>query len=328
METIGLLGMGVQDGHLIFHTAPKLCLGNWKMGWPFQGIVSLWKFVNFVVFRALGKTISLSVRNCISQDWTVGFFLNKENCYVKSQRMHFLSILTDRVCWPSVTVRVASHYRMCRRVAYLCVAFPCHIAVVCKVWKDFSVQTLSRFTIRLSQLAGCTHPCLVSASPACSVWLWQCCWSRFFIPRDVPQIQQLLWQKYHPEEQQQHRYPSTWLLQRRRLQLGPTQIWRGVWSKCARAQFSVHWKLHLLSCDCCYVCVYVCLCAWDTWCVSAYVWVGEDNCDYFSGSWISSVKNENNYNSETWFLSGLYHNIQWHCGLWIWIWNPCIVPIF
>ena len=180
METIGLLGMGVQDGHLIFHTAPKLCLGNWKMGWPFQGIVSLWKFVNFVVFRALGKTISLSVRNCISQDWTVVFFFNKENCYVKSQRMHFLSILTDRVCWPSDTVRVASHYRMCRRVADLCVAFPCHIAVVCKVWKDFSVQTLSRFTIRLSQLTGRTHPCLVSASPACSVWLWQCCWSLFF----------------------------------------------------------------------------------------------------------------------------------------------------
>ena len=34
-------------------------LGNWKMGWPFQGIVSLWKFVNFVVFRALGKNYQL-----------------------------------------------------------------------------------------------------------------------------------------------------------------------------------------------------------------------------------------------------------------------------
>ena len=102
--------------------------------------------------------------------------------------MHFLSILTDRVRWPSVTVRVASHYRMCRRVAYLWVAFPCHIAMVREVWKDFSVQTLSRsvqtlscFTIRLSQLAGRTHPCLVSTSPTCSVWLWQCCWSLFFL---------------------------------------------------------------------------------------------------------------------------------------------------
>ena len=25
-ETIGLLGTGAQDGHLVFHTAPELCL--------------------------------------------------------------------------------------------------------------------------------------------------------------------------------------------------------------------------------------------------------------------------------------------------------------
>ena len=243
-------------------------LGNWKMRWPFQGIVSLWKFVNFVVFRALGKNYQLiSQKLHFPRLNSSRCFLNKENCYVKSQRMHFLSILTDRVRWPSVTIRVASHYRMCWRVVYLWVAFPCHFAMVREVWKDFSgqtlscsVQTLSCFTIRLSQLAGRTHPCLVSTSPTCSVWLWQCCWSLFFIPRDVPQIQQLLWQKYHPEEQQQHRYPSTWLLQRRRLQLGPTQIWRSVWSKCACTQFSVHWKLHFLSCDCCYVCVCVYVC--------------------------------------------------------------------
>ena len=94
--------------------------------------------------------------------------------------MLFLSILTDRVPWPSVTVRVASHYRLCRRVAYLCAAFPCRIAMVCEVWKDLPVWTLSRLTVRLNQLTGRMHPCLVSSSPGCGVWLWQCWWFCLF----------------------------------------------------------------------------------------------------------------------------------------------------
>ena len=104
--------------------------GLWKFGkngisfsrpWKsVKTVWSLWRFVNFVVFRALGKTISLLVRNCISQDQTVVFFK-----HAKSQRTHFLSVLTDRVHRPSV--RDAPHYSMCRRVAYLCIAFPRHI---------------------------------------------------------------------------------------------------------------------------------------------------------------------------------------------------------
>ena len=31
-ETIGLLGMGAQDDHLDFHTAPELCLCHAKSG--------------------------------------------------------------------------------------------------------------------------------------------------------------------------------------------------------------------------------------------------------------------------------------------------------
>ena len=55
--------------------------------------------------------------------------------------MHFLSVLTDRVCRPSTAVRVAPLYQMCGRVASLHVAFPHHIAKVCKFWKDFCVRT-------------------------------------------------------------------------------------------------------------------------------------------------------------------------------------------
>ena len=63
--------------------------------------------------------------------------LNKNNCYMKSERTHFLSVLTDRVCQPSATVRVAPLYWMCGRVAYLHVAFPCHVAKVCEEFVNF-----------------------------------------------------------------------------------------------------------------------------------------------------------------------------------------------
>ena len=39
-ETIGLLGMGAQDGHLDFHTAPKLWNYTCKLVWYQQGMIS------------------------------------------------------------------------------------------------------------------------------------------------------------------------------------------------------------------------------------------------------------------------------------------------
>ena len=71
------------------------------------------------------------VRNCISQDQTV---VKKKKSCAKSQRTHFLSVLTDRVHWPSAIVRVTPLYWMCRRVVYLRVAFLHHIhaANVCE----------------------------------------------------------------------------------------------------------------------------------------------------------------------------------------------------
>ena len=56
---------------------------------------------------------------------------------MKSERMHFLSVLTDRVRQPLATARVAPLYWMCGRVAYLHVAFPCHIAKVCERFVNF-----------------------------------------------------------------------------------------------------------------------------------------------------------------------------------------------
>ena len=87
----------------------------------------LWTFVNFVFQSAREKTISL-VRNCIPQDRTVVIKIILKNCCVRSHRTHLLSVLTDRVCRPLAIIRVAPLYLMCRRVAYLCVAFPHHIA--------------------------------------------------------------------------------------------------------------------------------------------------------------------------------------------------------
>ena len=52
-------------------------------------------------------------------------------------RTHFLSVLTDRVHWPSAPVRVAPLYQMCGRVAYLHIAFPCHSAKVCEKFVNF-----------------------------------------------------------------------------------------------------------------------------------------------------------------------------------------------
>ena len=88
------------------------------------------KVCEFVVFRALGKNYQL-----ISQKLhfpRLNSSLNKKNCRAKSERTHFLSVLTDRVHWPSAIVRVTPLYRMCERVAYLHVAFLLRIAKVCE----------------------------------------------------------------------------------------------------------------------------------------------------------------------------------------------------
>ena len=51
--------------------------------------------------------------------------------------MCFLSVLTDRVCRLSATVRVAPLYQMCGRVACLHVTFLCHPANVCEKFVNF-----------------------------------------------------------------------------------------------------------------------------------------------------------------------------------------------
>ena len=48
-----------------------------------------------------------------------------------------LPISFDRVRQPSAAVRVVPLYQMGRRVAYLCVAFPCHIAKVHEKFVNF-----------------------------------------------------------------------------------------------------------------------------------------------------------------------------------------------
>ena len=64
--------------------------------------------------------------------------LKKKKITAKSQKQqHFLSVLTGRVHQPSATVRVVSLYHLCRRVAFLHVAFPCHIAKVCEKFVNF-----------------------------------------------------------------------------------------------------------------------------------------------------------------------------------------------
>ena len=67
--------------------------------------------VNFVEFRVLGKNYQL-----ISQK----LHFPRPNSVEKSQRIHFLSVSTERVCRPLATVRVVPLYLMCRRVEKLC----------------------------------------------------------------------------------------------------------------------------------------------------------------------------------------------------------------
>ena len=88
-----------------------------------------------MVFKVLGKNCQLiSQKLHFPRPNSSCCFLN--HC-VKSQKTHLLSVLTDRVCWPSAIVRVTPLYWMCGRVAYLCVAFPHHIAKVCEKFVNF-----------------------------------------------------------------------------------------------------------------------------------------------------------------------------------------------
>ena len=69
-------------------------------------------------------------------------------------RMHCLSVLTGRVHRPSATVRVAPLYRMCGRVAYLHVAFPCHSAKVCEKIVNFEWIFLDKPCYNNNALSG------------------------------------------------------------------------------------------------------------------------------------------------------------------------------
>ena len=94
------------------------------------------KFVNFVVFRALGKNYQLISQKLHFPRLNSSF---KKNIHsAKSQRTHFLSVLTDGVCRPLAIVGVTPLYWMCGRVAYLCVAFLHHIAEVFEKFMNFN----------------------------------------------------------------------------------------------------------------------------------------------------------------------------------------------
>ena len=76
------------------------------------------------------------------------------------QRAHFLSVLTDRVHWPSAIVRVTPFYWMCGRVVYLCFGFLHHIhaANVCE--KFVNCERIFLY-----------EPCVTC--PGVSVWHWR-----------------------------------------------------------------------------------------------------------------------------------------------------------
>ena len=109
----------------------------WGNGISFSRTWSLGKLMGMGILwssERKGKSISLSVRNCFSQNWTVVCFLNRR---AQSQRRHFLSVLNDRVCRPLAPVGVAPLHEMCRRVVCLRVASLCHIAKICEKFVNF-----------------------------------------------------------------------------------------------------------------------------------------------------------------------------------------------
>ena len=103
----------------------------------------LWKFVNFVVFRALGKNYQLISQKLHFPRPNSSLNKTKNGCAM-SERMHFLSVLTDKVsaissskgCTPLLDV-----WKSC--VPSCCFSMPYRNGLwkVCEFWKDFSVRT-------------------------------------------------------------------------------------------------------------------------------------------------------------------------------------------
>ena len=107
--------------------------GLWKFGAngmifsrPWKSVKTEWGLWKFVVFRVLGKNYQLISQKLHFPRPNSRFFFFKLNITAKSPRTHFLSVLTDRVCWPLAIVRVTPLYWMCGRVAYFS-----------KVWEKF-----------------------------------------------------------------------------------------------------------------------------------------------------------------------------------------------
>ena len=136
--------------------------------WKFVKIEGgLWRFVNFVVFRALGKNYQLISRKLHFP--RPNSSLNKNICHVKSKRMHFLSVLTDRVHRPSATVRLHPFTGCVEVFPYLHPAFLCHITKVCEKFVNFE---------KIIICIICMNP-VFRASFRCCIWLHRTCtpWS-------------------------------------------------------------------------------------------------------------------------------------------------------
>lgn len=141
--------------------------------------------MNFGVFRVLGKYCQL-VSQKLHFPGLNSSLKKLKNCNAKSQRMHFQSVLIDRVHWPSATVKVVPLYWMCRRVAYLHVAFLRHIniAMVCEkfvnfefffVWNLFNCYSSTSKDLwhnwsRQQLEKGCRQPML----GVCTLPWWSC----------------------------------------------------------------------------------------------------------------------------------------------------------
>ena len=65
---------------------------------------------------------------------------------------------------PSATVRVAPLYWMCRCVAYLCVAFPRHIAKVCEKFVNYEEKNLYKPCLSVDALDSCSSLLVMQVS--------------------------------------------------------------------------------------------------------------------------------------------------------------------
>ena len=138
IKTCALLEILADKGHKRPHVVHQILQGLWRSlivwgKWDklFKAlkvcenwVVSV-KVCQFVVFRkSLGKTVSLPVRNCISQDQTI-VFLKRRRKKVQNHKEHTSYQFWLIECIGTI-VRVTPFYWMCGRVVYLCVAFLHH----------------------------------------------------------------------------------------------------------------------------------------------------------------------------------------------------------